>query len=114
MSGATMVVRGYGFLGTLAIMLTGLFVAGQVFGFLSWSWWLVLLPAIIYAGITIGIPIALIAVVFSILALVIGVALVGLICYVLFLIGLTIYKSVRRKVRNFQHDRRNRTASKVS
>lgn len=111
------IVRGYGFLGTLAIMLTGLFVAGQVFGFLSWSWWLVLLPAIIYVGI-ICIPIALsiaaAAIVFGLIAVFIAAALVFLILYVLFLLGLTIYKDLRRKIRGFRHDRRNRTASKVS
>jgi len=32
-----------GFLGLLSL----LFVAAKLFGFISWSWWLVLLPAII-------------------------------------------------------------------
>ena len=35
----------------LAIILTALFVAAKLVGIVTWSWWLVLLPAIILAGI---------------------------------------------------------------
>lgn len=32
-------------------LLTLIFAAGKVFGYLTWSWWLVFLPSIIAAGI---------------------------------------------------------------
>lgn len=35
----------------LAIILTALFVAAKLVGLITWSWWLVFLPAIILAGI---------------------------------------------------------------
>lgn len=35
----------------LAIILTALFVAAKLVGIVAWSWWLVFLPAIVYAGI---------------------------------------------------------------
>lgn len=35
----------------LAIILTALFVAAKLVELISWSWWLVFLPAIILAGI---------------------------------------------------------------
>lgn len=35
----------------LAIILTALFVAAKLVGIVTWSWWLVFLPAIILAGI---------------------------------------------------------------
>lgn len=35
----------------LAIILTILFTAAKLVGLISWSWWLVFLPAIILAGI---------------------------------------------------------------
>lgn len=35
----------------LAIILTALFVAAKLVGLVSWSWWLVFLPALIYLGI---------------------------------------------------------------
>ena len=88
---STTVVRGGGFFGALTLLLTGLFVAGKIFGFLAWSWWLVFLPLLIYVGLVVGVPLI-------ILALVLGVAVVGLIGYVLFLLGLTAYKSVKRKL----------------
>lgn len=44
-----------GFLGSLVLILTGLFVAGKIFGFLSWSWWLVFLPVILFVCVPMGI-----------------------------------------------------------
>lgn len=35
----------------LAIILTALFTAAKLVGLISWSWWLVFLPALIYLGI---------------------------------------------------------------
>ena len=40
---------GIGFFGLLQIV----FIAGKVFGFLDWSWWLVFTPFFIYMGILI-------------------------------------------------------------
>lgn len=37
----------------LAIILTALFTAAKLVGVISWSWWLVFLPAIILAGISV-------------------------------------------------------------
>lgn len=37
----------------LAIILTALFVAAKLTGLITWSWWLVFLPAIILAGISV-------------------------------------------------------------
>lgn len=37
----------------LAIILTALFVAAKLVGLITWSWWLVFLPAIILAGISV-------------------------------------------------------------
>lgn len=34
----------------LAIILTALFVVAKLVGLITWSWWLVFLPAIILAG----------------------------------------------------------------
>ena len=50
-----------GFLGLLSL----LFVAAKLFGFISWGWWLVLLPAII--GFSINILIIAMAVLNEIL-----------------------------------------------
>ena len=37
----------------LAIILTAVFTAAKLVGVISWSWWLVFLPAIILAGISV-------------------------------------------------------------
>ncbi len=103
----TIVVRRVGFLGTLALLLTGLFVAGKVFGFLTWSWWLVFLPTLIYVAI----PVTAFVFVIALFALVIGLAFVGLALFVLFLLGRTVYNSLRRKIRNY---RGRKAASQVS
>ncbi len=42
---------GIGFLGLLVLLLTGLFVAGKIFGFITWSWLMVFLPLLIYFAI---------------------------------------------------------------
>lgn len=34
----------------LAIVLTAIFTAAKLMNIISWSWWLVLLPALIYIG----------------------------------------------------------------
>lgn len=34
----------------LAIVLTIIFAIARIMGFISWSWWLVLSPALIYFG----------------------------------------------------------------
>jgi hypothetical protein len=34
----------------LMIILTAMFVAAKLAGVVNWSWWLVLLPALIYIG----------------------------------------------------------------
>ena len=34
----------------LMIILTAMFVAAKLSGVVNWSWWLVLLPALIYIG----------------------------------------------------------------
>lgn len=34
----------------LAIVLTIIFAIARIIGFISWSWWLVLSPALIYFG----------------------------------------------------------------
>lgn len=46
-STATATATGVGFLN----LLTLIFVAAKVFGFIAWSWWLVFLPTIIWAGL---------------------------------------------------------------
>ena len=86
------VARGGGFFGALTLLLTGLFVAGKIFGFLSWSWLMVFLPLLIYLGLVIGVPLALLSLVF-----VVGVAFLAV--YVLFLILLTVFNSVKRAVK---------------
>lgn len=85
------VVRGGGFFGALTLLLTGLFVAGKIFGFLAWSWWMVFLPLLIYMGLVIGVPLVLFAVV-----AIVGLALVA--AYVLFLVLLTLFKTIKRKL----------------
>lgn len=35
----------------LAIILTALFVAAKLVGLITWSWWLVFLPVLIYTGL---------------------------------------------------------------
>lgn len=85
------VVRGGGFFGFLTLLLTGLFVAGKIFGFLAWSWWMVFLPLLIYMGLVIGVPLVLVALV----------AIVGLVvvaAYVLFLVLLAVFKAIKRKL----------------
>ena len=42
---------GMGFLGLLVLLLTGLFVAGKIFGFITWSWLMVFLPLMIYVAL---------------------------------------------------------------
>lgn len=37
----------------LAIILTAIFTAAKLAGMITWSWWLVFLPAIILAGISV-------------------------------------------------------------
>jgi hypothetical protein len=39
----------------LVTVLTGIFVAGKIFGYLSWSWWWVLSPIWISWGVVLGI-----------------------------------------------------------
>ncbi len=92
MSGTSqVVVRGGDFFGFLTLLLTGLFVAGKIFGFLAWSWWMVFLPLLIYMGLVIGVPLVLVALV----------AITGLVvvaAYVLFLVLLTVFKAIKRKL----------------
>ncbi len=85
------VVSGGGFFGALTLLLTGLFVAGKIFGFLAWSWWMVFLPLLIYLGLVVGIP----AAVLTLVALV-GLAIVA--AYVLVLVFLTVFKTIKRRL----------------
>ena len=85
------VVRGGGFFGALTLLLTGLFVAGKIFGFLAWSWWMVFLPLLIYLGLVVGVPAAVLA-----LVAIVGLAIVA--AYVLFLVLLTGFKAIKRKL----------------
>lgn len=85
------VVRGGSFFGALTLLLTGLFVAGKIFGFLAWSWWMVFLPLLIYLGLVIGVPLAL-------LALCCVLAIVILVGYVFFLVVLTLVKMIQRRL----------------
>lgn len=104
---STVVVKGGSFFGAMTLLLTGLFVAGKIFGFITWSWWMVFLPLLIYVGF-IFVPLAIIAVVMgSVLAL----AVVGLILFVLFLLGRTLYNEARRKIQNY---RERKAASQIS
>lgn len=94
MSAGSTAAKGTGFFGTLALLLTGLFVAGKIFGFLSWSWWLVFLPALIYVGI----PVVVLSIVLAVGVLVLSVAAIGVVGYILFLLMLTLVKSLKRKL----------------
>ena len=92
MSGTQQVVmRGGGFFGALTLLLTGLFVAGKIFGFLAWSWWMVFLPLLIYLGLVIGVPVVVLT-----LVAIVGLAVVA--AYVLFLVLLTVFKAIKRKL----------------
>lgn len=39
------------FMKFLAIVLTIIFAIARIMGFISWSWWLVLSPALLYFGV---------------------------------------------------------------
>ncbi len=91
MSGTQQViVRGGGFFGFLTLLLTGLFVAGKIFGFLAWSWWMVFLPLLIYVGLVIGVPVVVLT-----LVAIVGLAVVA--AYLFFLVLLTLFKAIKRK-----------------
>lgn len=63
MEKSTVVKQGMGFFGWLAVWLTVVFVVLKLVGTITWSWWLVVLPLIIYVALDILAIIVLIVVV---------------------------------------------------
>lgn len=91
---------GLGFLGLLTMLLTGLFVAGKIFGFLTWSWLMVFLPLMIYFAL----PFIAVAFVLGLVFAVIGVALavavvagIGFVAYAAVRMAISKIRSLRER-----------------
>ncbi len=91
---------GMGFLGFLVLLLTGLFVAGKIFGFITWSWLMVFLPLMIYFAIPFVIVALLLGLVFTLLGGVLilaGAALVGFVAYATVHTAIVKIRSLRKR-----------------
>ncbi len=89
---------GIGFLGLMVLLLTGLFVAGKIFGFITWSWLMVFLPLMIYVAL----PFAIVALLIGLVFAFVGVALVvAVVAGIGFLAYLAVQAAVS-KIRKFR------------
>lgn len=86
---------GMGFLGLLVLLLTGLFVAGKIFGFITWSWLMVFLPLMIYMALPFAIVALLLGLLFTVLGAALMLAVVAGIGFLAYLTVLTVISKIR-------------------
>jgi hypothetical protein len=84
-----------GFLGLLVLLLTGLFVAGKIFGFITWSWLMVFLPLMIYMALPFAIVALLLGLLFTVLGAALMLAVVAGIGFLAYLTVLTVISKIR-------------------
>ncbi len=90
---------GIGFLGLLVLLLTGLFVAGKIFGFITWSWLMVFLPLMIYVALPFAIMALLIGLLFILLGAALMLAVVAGIGFVAYATIAMVISKIRKRLK---------------
>ena len=90
---------GIGFLGLLVLLLTGLFVAGKIFGFITWSWLMVFLPLMIYVALPFAIVALLLGLLFTLLGAALMLAVVAGIGFVAYATIAMVITKIRKRLK---------------